>query len=151
MTPRHTTETFVRLPEVERVAWTLPARYFNRCRLFLGRSETGCVFIPIRTMQYMGVVDDEEIVFVDSQGGHVGHGADWGRPILISWQPAAGGTRNSLEEGVPCDVVYYREGLDDIQRRLMSELGPALDRMEERYRDGAIPARGAEIVPLSRG
>ncbi|MDZ7751787.1 MAG: hypothetical protein U5S82_09015 [Gammaproteobacteria bacterium] len=150
MASGHTTETFVRLPEVDRLAWTMPARYYNRCRLFLARSETGCVFIPIRTMQYVGVVDAEEIVFVDSQGGHVRHDEDWGRPILISWRAAAGAARNSLEAGVPCEVIYYREGLDDIQQRLVSELGPALDRMEERYRDGAIPAQGAQVVPLLR-
>ncbi|SRR6056297_1449959 len=150
MAPRHTTETFVRPPEVERFAWTLPARYYNRCRLFLARSESGCVFIPVRSMQYMGVVDDEEIVFVDSQSGHVRHGADRGRPILISWQPRAAGERSSLEAGVPCEVVYYRQGLDDIQRRLESELGPALDRMEEHYRDSAIPPRGAHVTSIPR-
>ncbi len=150
MAPRRTTETFVRLPEVERIPWTLPARHYNRCRLFLARSDNDCVFIPIRTMQYMGVVDREEIVFVDSQGGHVRHGAERGRPILISWQPRAAGERASLEAGVPCEVVYYRRGLDDIQRRLESELGPALTRMEERYRNTVIPAHGARVVPLPR-
>lgn len=146
-----TTETFVRPPEVAREAWSIPARHFNRCRLFLSRSDTGCVFIPIRTMQYMAVVDAEEMVFVDSHGGYVRHGDEAGRPILISWQFLPGAARTSLTERVPCQVVYYREGLADVQRRLVSELGPALDRLEKRHRNGTVPPRGGQVIRLPRG
>ncbi len=102
MPTRYTRETFFRPDEVERQAWSITADVYNRCQLLLSRSETGCVFVPIRNMQYVAVIDAEEIIFVDSQ------------------------------------------------RQLVSEFAAALRQLEQKYRDAAIPACGAAILPLKQ-
>jgi hypothetical protein len=147
MAARRTTETFFRPEEVEREAWTLAADIYNRCQLLLSRSDTGCAFVPIRSLQFMGVIDAEEIIFVDSQGYAVKGGVG-GRPILLAWHPVRPQVRGSLTDVVPCQVVYYRPGLRDLQRQLIGDFAKALKELEQKYRDAAIPACGAQIVPL---
>lgn len=44
----------------------LPADIYNIAHLLLAMHSTACVFVPIRTMQYLAIIDAEEIVFVDS-------------------------------------------------------------------------------------
>jgi hypothetical protein len=56
-----TTETFFRPPELERRNGNLPAPLYNRARLLLAHSGGGCLFVPIRSMQFIGVVDRDEL------------------------------------------------------------------------------------------
>jgi hypothetical protein len=147
MATRRTTETFFRPDEVERETWTLSADTYNRCQLLLSRSETGCAFVPIRSLQFMGVIDADEIIFVDSQGYTVKEDAG-GRPILVAWHPAKPQVRGSLTDVVPCQVLYYRPGLRNLQRQLIGDFAKALKELEQKYRDATIPACGAQIVPL---
>jgi len=59
--------TCYRDPEIRREKRTLPATTYNLAIKLLARCETKQLFIPIRSMQYMAIVDAEEFVFVDSQ------------------------------------------------------------------------------------
>ena len=61
------TETFFLPKEVERKQWSVPAEIYNLYRALWQRNLTGHVFVPIRNMQFMAVLDKSEIVFVDSQ------------------------------------------------------------------------------------
>ena len=149
MAAYNVTEVFFRPPEVARQASALPAELFNTTQRLLSRSRTGCVFVPIRSMQYIGVIDRAEVVFVDSQA-YAQQGEQGGRLILISWQPRPARARGSIAEPVPCDIVFYEPGLADVQRRLVGELGRALQDLERRYRDAELPAQGARILPLER-
>lgn len=149
MPTRYTRETFFRPEEVERQDWSIAADVYNRCQLLLSRSETGCVFVPIRNMQYVGVIDAEEIIFVDSQGGYAHKDGHGGRPIVLAWQPDRR-DRGSLTDAVPCHVIYYGSGLKDTQRQLVGEFAAALRQLEQKYRDAAIPACGAQILPLKQ-
>lgn len=144
---RITTETFFRPPERERRAVTLPAATLNAARLLLARSRGDCLFVPIRSMQYLAVVDREETVFVDSQAYAV-HKGMGGRLILIAWRLRPMGQSPSLSEPVPCDLIFYRAGLDDTQRRLVGEYGRALQLLGERGSEGAPPHQGARILPF---
>ena len=141
---RITTETFFRPAEVAREQLNLPAPLFNRCLLLLNRSITKNVFVPVRTMQYQAVIDDDEIIFVDNQGYAVQDGKG-GRLIILAWQMPMHHSRDSLTEPVPIKVVYYiREG-HDTHRRLIGEFAKALDLFEERLKDAE---KTASILPF---
>ncbi|AFL74693.1 hypothetical protein [Thiocystis violascens] len=125
-------ETFFR-PETEfaRETSAISAGLHNRLRLLLGRTRPGgSLFVPIRSMQYLAVVEHDEIVFVDALGGYAHQDGEGGRLIRLAWRPAPG--RESLSAPVPCDIIYYVSGAQVAQKRLMTELGPALQRMLER-------------------
>ena len=149
MAAYNVTEVFFRPPEVARQSSAMPAELYNATQRLLGRSRTGCVFVPIRSMQYIGVIDRAEVVFVDSQA-YAQQGEQGGRLILISWQPRPAPERASLAKPVPCDVVFYENGLPDVQRRLVGELARAVRDLEQRTRNAALPAQGARILPFER-
>jgi hypothetical protein len=139
--------TFFRPAEVERERTSIPAGLYNRCRLLLKRSAPDCVFVPVRSMQFQAVITDEEVIFVDSQGYAVqdGHG---GRLILLAWATRPADRPHSLVEPVPIDLVFYRKGLRDTQRRLMSELPKALDRVEDKARESTCAPGRMRVLPF---
>ena len=139
-----TTEIFFRPEEVAREQVNLPAPLFNRCVLLLNRSTTGNVFIPVRAMQYQAVIDDEEIIFVDNQGYAVQDGKG-GRLIILSWQMPMHKSRDSLNEPVPIEVVYYVRADHNIHRRLIGEFPKALDLYDGRQKD---VEKSAAILPF---
>jgi len=141
------TETFFLPVEVERKSWSVPAGIYNLYRSLLGRSETGHVFVPIRSMQYLAVMDKNEIIFVDSQSYAVSKD-EGGRLILVAWQFPRLHDRAALTEPMPCDVVFYERRNNDIQLRLIAEFRQALELMDQRYRDEILPANGAKILSL---
>lgn len=149
MPERYVPETFFRPPEVGREHWSIPAAIFNPIQRLLARSPSGCVFVPIRAMQFQAIADREEIVFVDSQGGYASQDGVGGRLIAVAWQPASGYDRAALHEPVPCQVVHYRRSDRELQWRLVSELSGALAALEQRQREGVTPSPvGARIVTL---
>ena len=143
-----TTETFFRCEEKAREQVYLPAPLFNRCLLLLNHSRTAHVFVPIRAMQIQAVIDEDEIIFVDNHGYAVkdGHG---GRLIVLAWEIAFRGPRDSLTEPVPIEVVYYGPEQHEIHRRLMGEFPKALDRYEACLAEGRGEDRAATILPFT--
>ena len=95
-------ETFFRPPEYSRQPSALPADLYNALQLLLKGQTGSCVFVPIRAMQYQAVVEREEVIFVDSQGGYAHQDGEGGRLIRLACvlPPPAG--RDSLTEPVPC-------------------------------------------------
>ncbi len=81
------TETFFLPKEVSRKNWLIPAELYNLYHSLLKRSTTGHVFVPIRSLQFMAVLDKDEIVFVDSQSYAVSKD-EGGRLILLAWKIA---------------------------------------------------------------
>jgi hypothetical protein len=148
MSERYQTETFFRPPELARSRWQLAGPVFNRCQLLLKRSPRGAVFVPIRSMQYLAVIDAQEIIFVDSQGTYSHQGGAGGRLVLLAWQPREIGARPAVDAPLPCDLVYYLTGLDPVQRRLVGEFGKALTQLEQRYRDREISGQGAQVIKI---
>lgn len=132
-------ETFYR-PDKEllRTTRTLPAAIYNLAYTLLVQSPTGCVFVPIRAMQYMAVLDTAEFIFVDRE-----------RPALIelAWQAFHPGSRAALEDPVQFDLVYYDERAAHTMQRLVTEFHKALMLLSER-RKAATPA--ARILSFSR-
>ncbi len=58
--------TCYRDQEIAREICSLPAATYNLAQTLLSHANPGFVFVPIRTMQYLAIIDTEEIVFIDS-------------------------------------------------------------------------------------
>ncbi len=144
---KHFTETFFLPGEVERGRWMVPADIYNLYHSLQVRSETGNVFVPIRSMQFMAVLDRNEIIFVDSQSYAVSNDVG-GRLILVAWQFDTSHERGALMDPVPCEVVFYQQNNSDLQLRLISEFRQAMQLLDKRYRDEQLPAEGAKILSL---
>ena len=130
-------ETFYRPPELAREPRTLPAETYNLARLLLNHAERGCLFVPIRSMQFLAVLDDEEFIFVDREGR---------RMIEIAWQRFRPGERVALDAPVAYEMACYSANAPELQRRLQGEFVRALRELQ-----GRAPIRAAaRIVPLAR-
>jgi hypothetical protein len=130
-------ETFFRSSERRREKRTLPAATYNLAHTLLHQSSTGCVFVPIRSMQYMAVIDREEFIFVDREGA---------RMIEISWQKFDPHQRTSLDDPVPYEAVYYGEKAEETMKRLQGEFHKALESLAGKRTFGE-PAR---VIKLER-
>lgn len=142
------TEVFFLPDEVRRETVTIPAALFNRCRLLLSRCQYEHIFVPIRSMQYLAVIDAEGIIFVDSQAYAV-RGGDGGRMILLAWQFKPESRPDSLTVPVPIDVVYYHPDAAQVQKRLMGDFVKSLDILEARYQENGCEARAKKVLPFS--
>lgn len=147
-------ETFFR-PEREfaREPSALPADLYNALHRLLARDGAGAsgghVFLPIRSMQYQAIASRDEVVFVDALGGYAQQDGEGGRLISIAWRPT-GALRNSLSAPVPCDIVYYFDGLKEIQRRLIGETRNALRLTLERQRERVLHEQERRVIPFRR-
>ena len=128
-------ESFERGQPLARAESALPAATYNLTRILLAHSPNGCVFVPIRSMQYMAVIDHEEIIFVDSQ---------YKRWVEVAWREFRPQARGALDEPVAYQAVFYTSGGEETQRRLRGEFHAALALLAAR-RPSAAPAR---ILPL---
>ncbi len=131
--------SFARGKELVREERRLPAKLYNRIRLLFNRTDVDNLFIPIRSMQYLAVVDNEEIVFVDGQGP---------RNIELSWQGFRVSDRDDLVSPIAYQCVYYTEGSRRIMNRLQAEFFKALELLERR----SPGSEGqATVTPIRRG
>jgi hypothetical protein len=121
--------TCYRNPELAREPRFLPAATYNLAHTLLARSTTGCLFVPIRAMQYLAILDAEEFVFLD------GERKCW---IDIAWQDFRPQVRASLDEPVPYQAVYYQPDAAQLMARLQAELPRALNDLAAKERfDGS--------------
>jgi len=143
-------ETFFRPPEHSRQSSALPADLYNALQLLLKGQTGSCVFVPIRAMQYQAVVEREEVIFVDSQGGYAHQDGEGGRLIHIAWvlTPPAG--RDSLTEPVACEIIYYAPGLKETQWRLIGELRGMLQRVLKERREAELRTGRRRVLTLGR-
>ena len=99
----------------------LPADVYNLAHLLLARAiQSGgkpCVFVPIRSMQYLAVIDPEEIVFVDREQPS---------QVQIAWQTFHRQERNALDEPIEFSAAFYTAGSLQLMARLMSEFPKAM-------------------------
>lgn len=133
-------ETFFRDEPIEVRELTLPARVYNLAHVALQRSGRECVFVPIRSMQFMGVIDAEEIIFVDIQAKHL---------VEVAWTHFRPQVRQSLDEPVPYRVEVYLEKGRESVKRLQGEFAKALEEMEKRHLDRQQAEHAGEVLPLS--
>jgi len=118
-------ESFYRGAALGREPRTLPWQTYNLAHTLLKRSEESCLFVPIRSMQYLAVLDAEEFIFVDSIAG---------RAVNIAWQDFQPSGRESLTDPVPYTAVFYHPDATETMQRLQTELLRALQLLAERQK-----------------
>lgn len=101
----------------------LSAATYNLAVKLLARSPTGNVFVPIRTMQYLAIIDPEEFVFID------GERKCW---VDVAWRNFHPQTRVSLDDPVAYEAVYYRPDSAELMRRLLAEFPLALNNLRDK-------------------
>jgi hypothetical protein len=111
--------------EISRTASKLPASCYNLAHTLLVRSVSASVFVPIRSMQYLAILDAEEFVFLD------GVRKNW---IEIAWQNFCPQQRSALDEPVSYEAVYYTPEAASIMTRLQREFALALQQIADRGR-----------------
>lgn len=109
--------TCYRDPEVDRESRLLTANTYNLAITLLARCANGHLFVPIRSMQYMAIIDAEEFVFID------GERKCW---IDISWQNFKPQARDALDQPVSYDAVFYRKNMAGVMNRLQRDFPVAL-------------------------
>lgn len=145
----YTTETFFRPPALNRQTIHIPGNLFNRCRLQLKRSGHQHLFVPIRSMQYIAVIDAEEVIFVDSLSYAVQKG-EGGRMIILAWVFPPEGGRDSLNAPVPVELIAYADNTKQLQARVMTELPKALELLEERALQQGREPKEKRVLAFSR-
>lgn len=130
-------ESFEREQPLKRLASALPAATYNLTRILLAASPSGCVFVPIRPMQYMAVIDQEEIIFVDSQHK---------RWVEVAWRRFNPQARAALDAPVAYEAVFYTPDGAETQRRLQADFHAALALLDTRRR----PTVPAHVLAMPR-
>lgn len=130
-------ETFFRGEELQRVRRTMPARTYNLTRILLARHAGQAVFVPIRSMQYLAIVEAAEFNFVHAEAR---------REIEIAWQHFAARGRAGLADPVGYDAVYFGPEAENTMLRLQGEFARALELMASRF----LPGGGGAVIELRR-
>ena len=130
-------ETFYRGPERGRERRAMPAATYNLTRILLARTADAYLFVPIRSMQYLAIVESGEFHFLHSEA----------RPdIEISWQNFTPGERAALGDPVAYEAVYYGAHAEATMRRLQGEFLRALEQMAAR----SAPSSSGAVLELRR-
>jgi len=131
-------ETFYRPEEIRREPRTLPSATYNLARILLGHASHDVIFVPIRTMQFLAILDHEEFIFVDREN----------RPSIdIAWQRFRIHERTAIDEPIGYEAVYYSSSGPETMRRLQGEFLKSLLALQ-----GRNPVRAtARIIPLRPG
>jgi hypothetical protein len=132
-------ERFYREDEIARLPEFLPAATYNLAHTLLARAGA-CLFVPIRSLQYMAVLDAEEFIFVDSQA------KAW---VELAWQHFRPQERTALDERVPFEVVHYLPRAAETMKRLPVEFHQALLLLAERQKPDT-PATVIDLRAASR-
>lgn len=123
--------------ELQREPRRLPAALYNIAHLLLEHSTDGVVFVPIRSMQFLAVIDREEIIFLDAEHKSL---------VDIAWQHFRPQLRESLTDPVPYEAVYYSKNAEETMKRLLVEFTPALNALSAKN----SPSGTARIIKLDR-
>ena len=126
---------FYREQEIARVPGFLPAATYNLAHTLLTHAGKS-LFVPIRALQYMAVLDGEEFILVDSQN------KAW---VELAWQRFHPQARASLDERVPFEVAHYSPRAAETMKRLPGEFHRALQLLADRDR----PEDPANVLPLT--
>lgn len=144
----HDTQSFFTPDEFSSQTSRLLSSTYNLAHVLLHRSQSEHLFIPIRSLQYLAIIEKDAFWFVDSMAYAV-RGDEGGRLIRISWHPLIKiSERNALTEHVDCHVTFYGEDMSEIQTRLHSEFYQAMLQIDQRHRDSLNTGYTVNILPL---
>lgn len=134
-------ESFYRGDELGSETRSLPAETYNTMRLLLDYSESNCVFVPVRSMQYMAVIDKEEVIFVD--------GLKAKKVIELTWRSFKPQERENLIDPVSYSFTHYDEIAIETMKRLQWEFDKALHIQYDRLKEKLL-VKEADVIPLNQ-
>ncbi len=144
----HDTQSFFTPDEFFCQKSRLLSKTYNLAHVLLNRSEASHLFIPIRSLQYLAIIESNAFWFVDSLAYAV-RGDEGGRLIRVSWEPVIhAGQRESLTENMECRVIFYGDDMSEIQNRLNSEFYQSMLQIDQRHRDSLAANYKVNILPL---
>ena len=135
------TEVFYRGDKIGHEDRNLPAVTYNAMRLLFDYSNSSSVFLPIRSMQYMAIIDHEEVIFVD--------GLCAKKSIEFAWRHFNPQQRNKLTDPVPFRFSYYEEKALETIKRIQWEFDKALHQHHEKNKEKR-PEVKAEVIKLHK-
>lgn len=140
-------ETFFRPEQLACERLTIPAELYNLCRLALSRCSYERVFVPVRSLQFLAVIEPDEVIFVDSQAYAVQDGVG-GKLICLSWsfRPETG--RSDLTEPAPIELKYYSDDARKLHGRLVGEFRQALEDLMARMQEVDCEPKDSTVVPF---
>ena len=146
----HVTQSFFTPDEFSCQQTRLLSNTYNLAHILLKRSQSDHLFIPIRSLQYLAIIENNAFWFVDSLA-YATRGNDGGRLIRISWHPLMHASqRESLIENMDCRVIFYGNDMQDIQNRLNVEFYQAMQLVDKRHRESLDTDCNITILPLSQ-
>jgi hypothetical protein len=144
----HDTQSFFTPDEFSCEKTTLLSQTYNLAHVLLNRSESNHLFIPIRSLQYLAILEKDAFWFVDSLAYAV-RGDEGGRLIRVSWHPLiTANEREGLTQNMDCRVIFYGEDMSEIQKRLNSEFYQSMLQIDQRHRDSVHTDCKVSILPL---
>jgi len=144
----HDTQSFFTPDEFFCQGEQLLSQTYNLAHVLLNRAESSHLFVPIRSMQYLAIIEQDTFWFVDSLAYAV-RGDEGGRLITVSWHPVLKAQqREGLDQHMDCRVIFYGQDMSDIQQRLRGEFFQAMQLMDQRHRDSLNPDCKVNILPF---
>lgn len=128
--------TCYRDSELLREPRLLAASTYNLAKTLLSQHRGPCLFLPIRSMQYLAILDPIEIVFIDAVRKNL---------IDIAWQNFHAHDRTALDEPVAYEAVYYFEDSQSLMTRLQMEFFKALQMRAKKQH----PAGPGQVIKLA--
>ena len=145
----HDSQSFFTPDEFSCQESRLLSQTYNLAHVLLNRSKSNHVFVPIRSMQYLVIIEKESFWFVDSLAYAV-RGDEGGRLITVSWHPViSANEREGLTQNMDCHVIFYGKDMSEIQRRLSSEFYQSMLQIDQRHRDSLTSNSKVSILPLN--
>ena len=131
----HDTQSFFTPDEFFYQQSCLPSQTYNLAHTLLKRNKSNHLFVPIRSLQYLAIIEMNTIWFVDSLA-YATRGDEGGRLIRVSWHPLINvHQRKALTQNMDCRVIFYGGDMQEIQKRLNNEFYQAMLLMDRRHRD----------------
>jgi hypothetical protein len=126
----------------------LLSKTYNLAHILLTRSHSSHLFIPIRSIQYLAIIEKNAFWFVDSLAYAVQNN-EGGRLIRVSWHPLINANqREGLTQNMDCRVIFYGEDMREIQNRLNGEFYQSMQLIDQRHRDSLRTDCKVSILPL---
>jgi len=110
-------ETFHRGKVLHEERRSIPASLYKKTLVLLKKSGK-TAFVPVRSMQYLGIIDKEEIIFVNALNKRV---------IEFSWNNFRHKESMSLHQPVEYVLRFYRPGVEQEAKRMQGEFEQHMD------------------------
>ncbi|MDT8283666.1 MAG: hypothetical protein RQ982_12775 [Gammaproteobacteria bacterium] len=144
----HDTQSFFTPDEFFCQQTRLLSQTYNLAHVLLNRSRSDHLFIPIRSLQYLAIIEKNAFWFVDSLAYAV-RGDEGGRLIRVSWHPLINANqRDGLTQHMDCRVMFYGEDMSEVQNRLNTQFYQSMLQIDQRHRKTLDTGCKVSILPL---